>query len=45
MLAEQLRTQETQALAAAHSDPAALQRYRDLQTRRVALERLGHQSP
>ena len=42
MLAEQLRAQETMALAAAQSDPAALQRYRELQARRVALEKLGH---
>ncbi len=41
MLAEQLRAQETEALAAAGSDPAALQRYRALQARRVALERLA----
>ena len=41
MLAEQLRTQETEALAAAGTDPLALQRYRALQMRRVALERLA----
>ncbi len=45
MLAEQLRAQETEALAAAGSDPLALQRYRALQARRVALERLGPASP
>lgn len=39
MLAEQLRQQETQALAAASTDPGALQRYRALQARRVALEK------
>jgi DNA primase len=44
MLAEQLRTQETEALAAAGSDPTALQRYRALQARRVALERLAPQT-
>ncbi|MGP1629356.1 MAG: DNA primase [Giesbergeria sp.] len=43
MLAEQLRAQETAALAAAASDPAALQRYRTLQARRVSLERLAPQ--
>jgi len=42
MLAEQLRQQETQALAEASTDPAALQRYRALQARRVALEKLAH---
>jgi len=42
MLAEQLRQQETQALAAASTDPSALQRYRALQARRVALEKLAH---
>ncbi len=41
MLAEQLRAQETEALAAANNDPLALQRYRALQIRRVALERLA----
>ena len=44
MLAEQLRTQETEALIAAGSDPTALQRYRALQARRVALERLAPQT-
>lgn len=44
MLAEQLRTQETEALAAAATDPTALLRYRALQARRVALERLAPQS-
>ena len=43
MLAEQLRVQETEALTAANTDPAALQRYRALQARRVALERLAPQ--
>jgi DNA primase len=41
MLAEQLRQQETQALEAARNDPEALQRYRELQARRVALEKLA----
>lgn len=41
MLAEQLRAQETQALAAVSTDPLALERYRALQARRVRLERLA----
>ena len=41
MLAEQLRAQETEALAAASTDPLALERYRALQTRRVRLEQLA----
>ncbi len=41
MLAEQLRQQETEALQAARTDPGALQRYRELQARRVALEKLA----
>ncbi|MBY0454656.1 MAG: DNA primase [Burkholderiaceae bacterium] len=46
ILAEQLRIQERQemqALSAAPSDPEALQRYRSLQARRVALEKLSRQ--
>jgi DNA primase len=38
MLVEQLKQQETEAIAAATEDPSALQRYRSLQTRRLALE-------
>ncbi len=38
MLIERLKVQETQAIAASGSDPSALQRYRDLQTRRKILE-------
>jgi len=38
MLIEQLKTDETQAIAAAKTDPAALQRYRELQARRLMLE-------
>lgn len=38
MLIERLKEQETQAIAASASDPSALQRYRDLQTRRKILE-------
>jgi len=43
MLIDQLKWQETEAIAAAASDPAALQRYREIQTRRMQLEKL--QSP
>jgi len=38
MLIEQLKIDETQAIAAAKTDPAALQRYRELQARRLMLE-------
>ena len=38
MLIERLKDQETQAIEASASDPTALQRYRDLQTRRKILE-------
>ena len=38
MLVERLKAQETEAIEAAKADPAALARYRDLQTRRRALE-------
>ncbi len=38
MLIERLKDQETQAIEASASDPSALQRYRDLQTRRKILE-------
>ena len=38
MLIERLKEQETHAIAASASDPSALQRYRDLQTRRKILE-------
>ncbi len=38
MLIEQLKTEETEAIAASALDPAALARYRELQTRRRALE-------
>ena len=41
MLAEQLRAQETEALAAASTNPLALELYRALQARRVKLERLA----
>ena len=38
MLIERLKDQETHAIEASASDPKALQRYRDLQTRRKILE-------
>jgi DNA primase len=38
MLIEQLKAEETEAIAAARIDPAALERYRELQARRLALE-------
>jgi DNA primase len=38
MLVERLKAQETEAIHAAKSDPTALQRYRELQTRRRQLE-------
>ncbi len=38
MLVQWLKDQETQAIDAAKADPAALQRYRELQTRRRQLE-------
>ena len=38
MLIERLKREETQAIAASKSDPGALQRYRELQARRLALE-------
>ena len=38
MLVEQLKAQETEAIAASGADPLALQRYRDLQARRRELE-------
>ena len=38
LLIESLKTQETEAIQMATSDPTALQRYRELQARRLALE-------
>jgi len=38
MLIEQLKADETLAIEAAKADPSALQRYRELQARRLALE-------
>jgi DNA primase len=38
MLIEQLKLQETEAITAATADPTALERYRALQVRRLALE-------
>jgi len=43
MLIEQLKAQETLAIQAAHDDPAALARYRELQARRLTLESLPSQ--
>jgi len=40
MLIDQLKWQETEAIAAAASDPSALQRYREIQTRRLQLEKM-----
>jgi DNA primase len=40
MLIEDLKQRETRAIALAASEPTALQNYRDLQTRRLELERL-----
>ena len=40
MLIEHLKVQETQAIAESRSDPEALQRYRELQSRRLQLEKL-----
>ncbi|MDD5030565.1 MAG: DNA primase, partial [Rhodoferax sp.] len=41
MLIEQLKVDETAAIAAAKTDPAALPRYRELQSRRLTLEAAG----
>jgi DNA primase len=38
MLIEELKVQETHAIKTAKADPSALQRYRELQARRLALE-------
>ena len=38
MLVERLKVQETEAIHAAKADPSALQRYRELQARRLKLE-------
>ena len=38
MLIEQLKTDETLAIEASRTDPNALQRYRELQARRLVLE-------
>ena len=38
MLADRLKTLETEAIQAAKADPNALQRYRELQARRLTLE-------
>jgi len=44
MLVDQIKLQESAAIADAASDPQALQRYRALQARRLALERLAPSS-
>ena len=44
MLVERLKQQETDAIAASSSDPAALERYRRLQARRRALETAQRQA-
>jgi DNA primase len=41
MLIEHIKQQQDQAIAQAANDPSALQRYRELQLRRVALEKLA----
>ena len=41
LLIEQIKQQQDQAIAQAAHDPAALQRYRDLEARRKALEKLA----
>ncbi len=45
MLIEQLKMDETAAIAAAKADPGALQRYRELQARRLLLESCDKASP
>jgi len=45
MLIEQLKMDETAAIAAAKADPGALQRYRELQGRRLLLESCDKASP
>ncbi len=45
LLIEQIKQQQDQAIAQAAHDPAALQRYRDLETRRKALEKLASPAP
>jgi DNA primase len=40
MLIDRLKQQETEAIEASKADPRALQRYRELQTRRLQLEKL-----
>jgi DNA primase len=43
ILVEQLKAQETEAIQAAKADPGALQRYRELQTRRLKLDAIPQQ--
>ena len=44
MLVERLKAQETEAIEAAQTDPAALARYRELQARRLELEAQGRKA-
>jgi DNA primase len=41
MLVERLNTLENEAIEASKADPSALQRYRELQTRKLELEALA----
>jgi DNA primase len=41
MLIERLKSQETDAIEASRTDPTALERYRQLQLRRLQLEKLA----
>ncbi len=45
LLIEQIKQQQDQAIAQAAHDPGALQRYRDLEARRKALEKLASPTP
>ena len=40
MLVEQLKVQETEAIEASKADPTALGRYREIQQRRLVLEKM-----
>jgi DNA primase len=44
MLVDRLKAQETETIQAAKADPTALQRYREIQTRRLELEHALAQS-
>ncbi len=45
MLIEHLKAQETREIQAAQNDPLALQRYRELQARRLTLESANRIQP